>query len=80
MMGRFHVTAVRVRSHPQITNKHRSRRNINRQHLSMANKYSVISGAGRNVYSGNDYEECVYQRDEFSYEYPEVGAAIYQNF
>lgn len=46
----------------------------------MANKYSVISGAGRNIYSGNDYEEAVYQRDEFSYEYPEVGATIYQNF
>ena len=46
----------------------------------MAKKYSVISGAGRNIYSGNDYEEAVYQRDEFAYEYPEVGAAIYQNF
>ena len=43
-------------------------------------KYSVISGIGTKIYSGNDIEEAIWQRDEFNYEYPEIGACIYQNF
>ena len=43
-------------------------------------KYDVITGGGRKIYSGNDIEEAYYQRDEFAYEYPEIGAQIIQNF
>lgn len=43
-------------------------------------KYSVITGIGTKIYSGNDIEEAIWQRDEFNYEYSGIGACIYQNF
>ncbi|MBP3714312.1 MAG: hypothetical protein J6J09_03185 [Phocaeicola sp.] len=43
-------------------------------------KYTVISGMGNVIYNGNEEEEAIYQRDEFEYEYPEIGASLQQNF
>lgn len=43
-------------------------------------RYTVKTGGGRTIYGGNDIEEATYQRDEFQYEYPEIGASIHHNF
>jgi len=43
-------------------------------------KYLVKTGSGHTLYDGNDIEEALYQRDEFNYEYPEIGASLHQNF
>ena len=32
-------------------------------------KYRVLTKDGRCIYSGTDYEEAIYQRDEYNYEY-----------
>ena len=36
--------------------------------------YEVLTVGGQSIFSGSDYEEAVYQRDEFNNEYPELGA------
>ena len=38
--------------------------------------YEVLTVGGQSIFSGSDYEEAVYQRDEFNNEYPELGACI----
>lgn len=38
--------------------------------------YEVLTVGGQCIYTGADYEEAVCQRDEFNYEYPELGAYI----
>ena len=38
--------------------------------------YEVLTVGGQSIFSGADYEEAVYQRDEFNNEYPELGAYI----
>lgn len=43
-------------------------------------KYTVKSAGGNIIYSGNDIEEALYQRDEFAYEYPDIGATLHQNY
>ena len=39
-------------------------------------QYEVLTVGGQCIYSGHDYEEAIYQRDEFNYEYPEMQAQI----
>ena len=38
--------------------------------------YEVLTVGWQSIFSGDDYEEAVYQRDEFNNEYPELGAHI----
>lgn len=38
--------------------------------------YEVLTVCGHSIFSGADYEEAVYQMDEFNNEYPELGAYI----
>ena len=60
-MGRFHVTAVRVRSHPQITNKKRRRRDINSHNNMKQIWLLVIKNLNKNevmdlFFNGLEYE------------------------
>ena len=38
--------------------------------------YEVLTVGGQSIFSGSDYEDAVYQMDEFNNEYPELGAYI----
>ena len=38
--------------------------------------YEVLTVGGQSIFSGAEYEEAVYHRDEFNNEYPELGAYI----
>ena len=38
--------------------------------------YEVLTVGGQSIFSGSDYEEAVYHRDEFNNEYPELWAYI----